>query len=118
MDVDEAFAPVRAFGQRVAVTAAAVTLVVSLLVILLASLLVRPIQRLIDGARRVSAGQVDVLVAVGTHDEFRELADSFNEMTRGQAASARPFPGARSGSTPEASRWWPRGRFCLGSTSS
>jgi class 3 adenylate cyclase len=88
MDVDEAFAPVRAFGRRVAVTAAAVTLGVSLLAILLSSLLVRPIERLIDGARRVSAGQVDVQVAVGTHDEFRELADSFNEMTRNLKAQS------------------------------
>jgi class 3 adenylate cyclase len=88
MDVDEAFAPVRAFGRRVAVTVAAVTLGVSLLAILLSSLLVRPIQRLIDGARRVSAGQVDDLVDVGTHDEFRELADSFNEMTRNLKAQS------------------------------
>jgi class 3 adenylate cyclase len=88
MDVDEAFAPVQAFGRRVAVTATAVTLAVSLLAMLLSSLLVRPIQRLIDGARRVSAGQVDVLVDVGTHDEFRELADSFNEMTRNLKAQS------------------------------
>jgi hypothetical protein len=52
MDVDEAFAPVQGFGRRVAVTAATVTLVVSLLAIVLSSLLVRPIQRLIGGARR------------------------------------------------------------------
>jgi class 3 adenylate cyclase len=88
MDVDEAFAPVQAFGRQVAATAAAVTLGVSLLAILLSSLLVRPIQRLIDGARRVSARQVDVLVDVGTHDEFRELADSFNEMTRNLKAQS------------------------------
>jgi class 3 adenylate cyclase len=88
MDVDEAFAPIRTFRRQVAVTAAAITLAVSLLAILLSSLLVRPIRRLIDGARRVSAGQVDVLVEVGTHDEFRELADSFNEMTRNLKAQS------------------------------
>jgi class 3 adenylate cyclase len=66
----------------VAITATAITLGVSVLAVLLAALLVRPIKRLTEGARQVSAGNTDVTVDVHTRDEFRELADAFNEMTR------------------------------------
>jgi class 3 adenylate cyclase len=82
LDLAEADAPTHCFRRLVAVTAAIITLVVSLCAVFLSSLVVRPIYRLIDGARRASAGQSDVQVDVGSHDEFRELADTFNEMMR------------------------------------
>jgi class 3 adenylate cyclase len=82
LDLVEAYRPSRTFGARVAIAVAVITLVASLLAIWLSSMLVRPIYRLIDGARAVSAGKVDVQVAVTSQDEFRELAETFNEMMR------------------------------------
>lgn len=80
-DFDEAFAPIHEFHKRVGVAAAVMTLVVSLLAVWLSSRFVRPIHKLIDGARQVSAGKLDVSVQVPTTDEFHELAESFNQMT-------------------------------------
>jgi class 3 adenylate cyclase len=80
-DLDEAFAPIRAFHHLVGIAAGIMTLVVSLLAVWLSSRFVRPIHRLIDGARQVSAGKLDVSVDVPTTDEFHELAGSFNQMT-------------------------------------
>lgn len=88
MDLAEAFAPIRVFGRQVSIAATVITLVVSLLAILLSYLMVRPIHRLIDGARQVSSGKIDVQVYVGSQDEFKELADSFNEMTRNLKAKS------------------------------
>lgn len=88
MDADEAYGPVRAFGHDVGVAAASLAVFVSLLALLLASRFVRPIHQLVEGARQVSAGQTDVVVDVKARDEFGELADSFNEMTRALKAKS------------------------------
>jgi len=53
--------------------------------VLLVSLLeargiVRPIRRLSEGARRMSAGDLDVTLPVRGQDELAELTRSFNEM--------------------------------------
>jgi class 3 adenylate cyclase len=82
VDASEAFAPVYALQRRVAATTAAVALAVTLLALLMAHYFVRPVAKLAEGARRVSHGDVDVTVEVDSHDEFRELADAFNDMTR------------------------------------
>jgi class 3 adenylate cyclase len=78
----EAFVPIYTFGKRVLVTAAILVPAVTLLSIFLSRLLVRPIYRIIAGTRKVAAGETDVQVEVPSKDEFRQLADSFNEMTR------------------------------------
>jgi len=43
--------------------------------------LVRPVERLLDGVRRVNAGQRDVTVPVGVRDEIGRLSEGFNDMT-------------------------------------
>ncbi len=55
----------------------AVVLLVSLLV---ARGIVQPIRRLSEGARRMSAGDMDVTLPVRGQDELAELTRSFNEM--------------------------------------
>ena len=43
--------------------------------------LVRPVGRLLDGVRRVNAGERDVTVEVGVRDEIGRLTEGFNAMT-------------------------------------
>jgi class 3 adenylate cyclase len=88
MDSTEAYAPALAFGRKVLATGVGVALVVSLLALLWSHSLVRPIRALADGVRRVASDRLDVQVHVDTQDEFRELADAFNEMTRKLKANA------------------------------
>lgn len=48
----------------------------------LARLIIRPVQRLVEATRLVSAGDLDDQAPVTTHDEIGELTQSFNNMTR------------------------------------
>ena len=49
---------------------------------LLSRLFVKPIHRLEDGARRISAGDFQTTLPVESRDEFGDLTKSFNEMSR------------------------------------
>src|SRR2546426_292772 len=58
----------------------------------LARRITRPVHRLVEATRLVSAGDLDHQAPVTTHDEIGELTDSFNHMTRSlqeQSASRR-----------------------------
>ncbi len=46
-----------------------------------AALVTRPVEQLANAAREVTAGNWNVRVAVGGHDELAQLAESFNRMT-------------------------------------
>jgi putative nucleotidyltransferase with HDIG domain len=48
----------------------------------LARRITRPVQRLVDATRLVSAGDLDHQAAITSHDEIGELTESFNQMTR------------------------------------
>jgi len=48
----------------------------------LARRITRPVHRLVEATRLVSAGDLDHQALVTTHDEIGELTDSFNQMTR------------------------------------
>ena len=50
--------------------------------VFLAQLFVRPIRRLEAGARRISAGDYNVVIPVETRDEIGDLTMAFNEMSR------------------------------------
>ena len=41
-----------------------------------------PLRALSDGVTRLSAGELDVVLPKGTHDEFGTLTDAFNQMVR------------------------------------
>jgi diguanylate cyclase (GGDEF)-like protein len=60
-----------------------VTIGLSLLVSYVAAQqMLHPIRRLSEGARRVSAGDLDVFLPVGGRDEIGDLTRAFNEMAR------------------------------------
>jgi class 3 adenylate cyclase len=80
IDLAEANAPIRAFGRQVIVAATATSLLVTLLALLFASVLTRPLRELSDSARRLGAGETGVRVTVHSADEFGELGRMFNQM--------------------------------------
>ncbi|MEL6494139.1 MAG: adenylate/guanylate cyclase domain-containing protein [Cyanobacteria bacterium J06623_7] len=80
IDTAEAFSPIRAFQRRVLLATAIIVLFVTLIASILSYYFVKPIRALIDGFRRVGKGDTEVKVKVKSKDEFRELANSFNEM--------------------------------------
>ena len=80
IDADEAFAPIRAFAQRVLWTGLIVAILVVVASALVTRSLLRPIDALAQAARQVSAGDLDVKVEVASGDELGKLADTFNSM--------------------------------------
>jgi class 3 adenylate cyclase len=81
MDRSEAMAPVYRFARNVALSTAAIVLLVSLLSLLFARILTQPVKRLAAAVRRVSGGELGVSVPVESRDEFGELASAFNDMS-------------------------------------
>lgn len=81
MDIAEAEAPVHAFARRVIIAASALAFAVTLVALVAAHLLTRPLRQLADGARRLGAGESGVRVDVRSQDEFGELAHVFNDMS-------------------------------------
>jgi class 3 adenylate cyclase len=82
MDLAEAYAPIHAFQRQILITATLLILVVTLLAMGLAHLFVKPVQQLIDSARKVSSGELASIPDLNATDEFGELAQSFNAMVR------------------------------------
>lgn len=82
MDLSEAYAPVYSFRRQVLISATLLMLLVTLVAMGLAYIFVKPIDKLIANARKVEAGQIDAIASLKSHDEFGELAKSFNAMVR------------------------------------
>ena len=78
MDLSEAYAPVYSFQRQVLISATLLMLIVTLVAMGLAYIFVRPINRLIAGAKKVEAGQINAIASLESRDEFGELARSFN----------------------------------------
>ena len=85
VDRAEALQPLAAYARRALAAAAALALLASLLAVWLAGRIARPIEQLAQGARRISAGDLDTPVPLADAPEFRELGVAFNDM----AASLR-----------------------------
>ena len=83
MDIAEINIPIDKFRRQVLVTASILGVVLTLLALLAASYITRPIQALVAGLRRVGAGETDVQLKVRSHDELGELTHSFNTMVEG-----------------------------------
>lgn len=84
-DSAEAFAPETRFAQRLARTIAGIIFIACLVSALWSRVFIRPIRRLEDGARRISAGDYDIAMPVESRDEFGQLTTAFNEMSRNLA---------------------------------
>ncbi len=81
IDEDEAMAPVHRFARNIALSTAAIVLVVCIVALLLSRMLTRPVAQLSAAVRRVRSGEVGVSVPVTTRDEFGDLAAEFNDMS-------------------------------------
>ncbi|WP_147430040.1 adenylate/guanylate cyclase domain-containing protein [Frondihabitans australicus] len=78
----EAFAPVTTFTRNLALSMAAIIVIVTLLSLLLAQVFIRPVRRLQSAVNRVSAGDIGAEVETRAGDEFGDLGISFNDMSR------------------------------------
>lgn len=81
-DSAEAFAPERQFAQRLVRSTAVIIFIACLASALWSRLFIRPIRRLEDGARRISAGEYDIALPIESRDEFGQLTAAFNTMSR------------------------------------
>ena len=82
IDSSEAFAPVDDFTRNLVLSSAVIVLVVSLFSLMIAGIIVRPLRRLRDAARRIAAGEVGVQVDAGSSDELADVGAAFNDMSR------------------------------------
>ncbi|WP_430592525.1 adenylate/guanylate cyclase domain-containing protein [Humidisolicoccus flavus] len=82
MDESEALAPVADFTRIVLLSSGALVLFIAVLALMLARVFTRPLDRLLEGVRRVSAGERDVQVDTRTGDEYSEVGAAFNELSR------------------------------------
>ena len=80
IDEAEAMAPLGDYAKRVLAWGVGLSLVATLLALVLAQVLTRPIAALVRAAKQVSQGALDVKVDVNATDEYRELGEAFNEM--------------------------------------
>jgi class 3 adenylate cyclase len=80
IDEAEAMAPLGDYAKRVLAWAVGLSLLATLMALLLAQVMTRPITELVRAARQVSKGALDVKVDVTGTDEYRELGEAFNEM--------------------------------------
>jgi len=80
IDQAEAMAPLSAYTKRVLAWGVGISLLATLMALLLAKVLTRPISALVRAAKQVSQGELDVKVELIATDEYRELGEAFNEM--------------------------------------
>lgn len=81
IDENEALAPVNTFARNIALSTAAIVLVVCIVALFMSRLLTRPLTRLAAAVRRVTSGELGVTVPVTTKDEFGDLAAEFNDLS-------------------------------------
>jgi HAMP domain-containing protein len=82
MDLAEAYAPIYAFQRQILITVTLLILLVTLLAMALAHLFVKPVQQLIESARKVSSGELASIPEPYSRDEFGELSQSFNAVVQ------------------------------------
>ncbi|WP_404786112.1 adenylate/guanylate cyclase domain-containing protein [Altericista sp. CCNU0014] len=80
IDLSEAYEPIYSFTRQVLISATLLMLVLTIAAMIMAYLFVKPIQHLIDSARKVQDGEMDAIAPLNPQDEFGELAQSFNGM--------------------------------------
>ena len=82
LPTEEAYAPLYASLQRLALILIAALIFAVLAGIFLARRMTGPIQTLQAGASRIGSGDLSHRISVKTGDELEALADQFNEMTK------------------------------------
>jgi class 3 adenylate cyclase len=82
MQADEAFAPLDALTRKILYSSVIMILLVTLAAGILAGFFVRPIYKLVDGVKRLGAGETNVELDIHSKDEFMDLAKAFDQMAR------------------------------------
>jgi class 3 adenylate cyclase len=80
LDLAEAFAPMRKLARDTLIQSALIMLAITVVVMLLASSFVRPVNELITRVRQAGLGDEDVEIDTSAKDEIGDLARSFKEM--------------------------------------
>jgi class 3 adenylate cyclase len=78
MDLAEAYEPIYAFQRQILTSVTLLILLITMLAMALAHQFVKPIQHLIESARKVSSGELTSIPEFDGNDEFSELTHSFN----------------------------------------
>jgi len=82
VDVNEAFAPIQQFRQRLLLTGLVMLLVTALLALWASRVFTRPILALNEASQKVSRGQYNVKLLVKNSDEIGQLSTNFNFMAK------------------------------------
>jgi len=82
IDVDEAYAPIYKLARDTMIQAVIILGLITLIVMLLASSFVRPVNDLIGRVRRFGAGDQEVEFDASGADEIGDLAKSFHELAQ------------------------------------
>jgi PAS domain S-box-containing protein len=81
---------IRSSKQQVILFAVVAICVISgIIAVLIQRFVNRPVRSLVEGTRRVTGGDLETLISLGSRDEIGILADSFNQMTLRLKASEK-----------------------------
>lgn len=89
LDSAEALAPVDEFTRNLVLSSAVIVLVVSVLSLVIAGAVVRPLRRLRDAARKIAAGESGVQVDAGSSYELADVGAAFNDMSKSLQVKAQ-----------------------------
>ena len=89
IDTDEAFAPLRKMARNMLIQALLILLLITLVVMMLATSFVRPVNDLIARVQQARSGNTDVTFATETGDEIGDLSRSFSELIAGVKKQTR-----------------------------
>jgi len=78
---DEVLAPIRQVLINALITAVVVIVMIVLFFIGFVKKMVPPLRKISEAAKKIAAGNFDIVVPVQTHDEIGVLCESFNYMT-------------------------------------
>ncbi|MFN8495314.1 MAG: adenylate/guanylate cyclase domain-containing protein [Caldilineaceae bacterium] len=83
MSEDEVFAPIYKFQRQLLIAMVILVILFAFIAVAIGWFFMRPVNVLIEGARRVSAGEYNTEIKLQTQDELGELSRAFNTMIQG-----------------------------------
>lgn len=81
--IDSIYSGVQGYIQSAAIVSVSAILLAIVTAIYFGRQITRPLQKLAQGAKRMESGDFKTPIELSTHDEFEELAGSFNNMSTG-----------------------------------
>ena len=80
-DVSEAFAPIKRLRNTTIIISVMGIMAITLIAILISKRVTLPIQKLVEGTKRIASGELGFKIPTRSKDEIGYLATSFNDMT-------------------------------------